>query len=78
MMCMAIKYLVLHEGTKQTKHINLPGSDLFVSPEGTLFSYSERVPKRNRKGYYVPRQGTRKYYTVESLKQLYAKFNDKL
>lgn len=72
---MARKYLVLHEGTKETKYINLPGSDLFVSREGTLYSYSERVPKKNRKGYYVLRQGTKRYYTVESLKQLYEKFN---
>jgi hypothetical protein len=71
-------YLVLHEGTKETKYINLPGSDLFVSSEGTLYSYSERVPKKNRKGYYVLRQGTKKYYTVESLKQLYAKLDDKV
>ena len=74
---MARKYLVLHEGTKETKYINLPGSDLFVSSEGTLYSYSERVPKKNRKGYYVLRQGTKKYYTIESLRKLYNKFNDK-
>lgn len=73
---MVKRYIVLHEGTKKTKYNGLPGSNLFVSEDGRLFSYSERVPRKDRKGYYVLRQGTKKYYTIEALQQLYIKFDE--
>lgn len=61
---------------KGTKCVQLPGSDYYVTCEGTLIKVTFLGTKRNRKGYMVTRKGTRKYYTVESLKQLYIKFNN--
>lgn len=54
--------------------INLPGSDLWINEDGDLATgYSRRIPK-GKQGYYVLRGNTKRYYSREKLKELYAKF----
>lgn len=54
--------------------INLPGSDLWINEDGDLVTaYSRRIPK-GKQGYYVLRGNTKRYYSREKLKELYAKF----
>lgn len=54
--------------------VNLPGSDYYVTCEGTLLRVTSLVTKPNRKGYMVTRKGTQKYYSKEQLLKLYDKF----
>ena len=55
---------------------NLPGSNYYVTCEGTLICVTTKVPYKARSIYRVTRKGTRKYYSKEQLKKLYAKFLD--
>ncbi len=59
---------------KGTKCVQLPGSDYYVTCEGTLLRVTSLVTKPNRKGYMVTRKGTQKYYSKEQLLKLYDKF----
>lgn len=59
---------------KGTKCVQLPGSDYYVTCEGTLLRVTSLGTKHNRKGYMVTRKGTQKYYSKEQLLKLYAKF----
>ena len=61
---------------KGTKCIWLPGSEYFVTCEGTLIKVTSLVTYNNRPGYRVTRKGTQKYYSRESLIKLYKKFLD--
>ena len=55
--------------------INLPGSDLWINEDGDLATgYSRRIPK-GKQGYYILRGNTKKYYSREKLKELYAKYS---
>lgn len=62
---------VLYKGKKCC---NLPGSDYFVTFEGTLLCVTSLAPYKERPVYRVTRKGTRKYYTKEDLVKLYEKF----
>ena len=59
---------------KGTKCVQLPGSDYYVTCEGTLLRVTSLGTKQNRKGYMVTRKGTQKYYSKEQLLKLYDKF----
>jgi hypothetical protein len=62
---------------KGTECCNLPGSDYWVTAEGTLLSVTTLVPYKARPVYRVTRKGTRRYYTREDLVKLYEKFYKK-
>lgn len=55
--------------------VNLPGSDYYVAPEGTLIKVLPMSPHGKRPGYRVARGATKKYYSKEQLAKLYKKFN---
>lgn len=59
---------------KGTKCVWLPGSEYFVTSEGTLIKVTSLVTYNDKPGYRVTRKGTRKYYSKESLVKLYNKF----
>lgn len=56
--------------------VNLPGSDYYVTPEGTLFKMLPLSTHCKRPGYQVTREHTKKYYSKEQLARLYKKFNN--
>lgn len=56
---------------------NLPGSDYWVTSEGTLLCVTTLAPYKERPVYRVTRKGTRRYYTKEDLAKLYEKFLNK-
>lgn len=62
---------------KGTECCNLPGSDYWVTAEGTLLCVTTLAPYKSRPVYRVTRKGTRKYYTREDLAKLYKKFSKK-
>lgn len=53
---------------------NLPGSDYWVTSEGTLLCVTTLAPYKERPVYRVTRKGTRRYYTKDDLVKLYEKF----
>lgn len=55
--------------------VNLPGSDYYVTPEGTLLKMLPLSTHGKRPGYQVTREHTKKYYSKEQLAKLYKKFN---
>jgi predicted transcriptional regulator len=62
---------------KGTKCVQLPGSEYFVTSEGTLLRVTSLGTKRNREGYMVTRKGTQKYYSKAQLLKLYNRFLEK-
>lgn len=54
--------------------VNLPGSDYYVTREGTLFKLCSLSTHGKRSGYQVTRKHTKKYYSKEQLAQLYQKY----
>ena len=62
---------VLYKGKKCC---NLPGSDYWVTSEGTLLRVTSLVPYKARAVYRVTRKGTQRYYTKEDLAKLYDKY----
>lgn len=60
---------------KGTKCVPLPGSEYFVTCEGTLIKVTSLVTYHGRPGYRVTRKGTQKYYSKEQLLKLYDKYS---
>ena len=54
--------------------VNLPGSDYYVTREGTMFKVLPLSPHGKRPGYRVARGTTKRYYSKEQLARLYSKF----
>lgn len=61
-----------------TKCVQLPGSDYYVTCEGTLIRVTSLVTKPKRDGYMVTRKGTQRYYSRRQLIQLYEKYSNSL
>lgn len=53
---------------------NLPGSNYWVTRDGTLFKMYAVGLHPNRPGYYVSRKLTKRYYSKGQLARLYRKF----
>ncbi len=60
---------------KGTKCVPLPGSEYFVTCEGTLLKVTSLVTYQGRPGYRVTRKGTQKYYSKDQLLKLYDKYS---
>ena len=60
---------------KGTKCVPLPGSEYFVTCEGTLIKVTCLVTYQGRPGYRVTRKGTQKYYSKDQLLKLYNKYS---
>lgn len=54
--------------------VNLPGSDYYVTREGTMFKLYSLSTHGKRPGYNVTRGSTKKYYSKAQLAELYRKF----
>ena len=60
---------------KGTRCVPLPGSEYFVTCEGTLIKVTCLVTYQGRPGYRVTRKGTQKYYSKDQLLKLYNKYS---
>lgn len=56
---------------------NLPGSEYWVTSEGTLLKVTRLATYQDKPGYRVTRKGTRRYYSKEQLKKLHTKYTKK-
>ena len=53
---------------------NLPGSNYWVTRDGTAYKLLPLMPHGKRPGYRVARHATIKYYSKGQLAELYRKF----
>lgn len=63
---------------KGARCVPLPGSDCYVTCEGTLLRVTSPVTKPNTDGYLVSRNGVYRFYSKRQLTRLYNKYTSSL